>query len=115
MDKLTMSNGLYIKLRFRGPTNTRGAQFTATWKDYDGTTIRRVFPYDHSGEAKAAETAVAAFKHWLENARDKDWLFEVTGIATAYVDGEETAIIASYRIAGPKPGTFHRGEHVGQD
>ncbi len=65
-----IQNAHFIRLRYHGPTNTRGARISATWEGWpsdDHKPVRRWLPYEPPYDM--AETAAAAFCDWLSSGR----------------------------------------------
>lgn len=91
---MEIQNGHFIRLKFHGPTNTRGARYTATWEGWpsdDGRPVRKSFPYDYR-ERDAVQQASEAFLEWL-NAGSPIGPRRIDRITSAAMSESETAVI----------------------
>lgn len=90
----------FIRLRYHGPTHTRGARWSATWEGWtdDDRPVRRFIPYTERTDA--AQQAAFAFVNWLntgpvgENpAGDRISLCHVGRVTVALMGGDDWAIL----------------------
>lgn len=56
-----------VRVRFAGPTYTKGARWVATWEGWPDASrpVRRVIPFDHAGGVAHFEAVAQAYVEWL--------------------------------------------------
>lgn len=94
----------FIRVRYHGPSNTRGSRFSATWEGWpsdDGATVRRYLktePGNSNSRELAAQEAAELFVAWLSaGAGDKRRVAEVI---TAEMPGRDWAVLVRNAIVG---------------
>jgi len=100
-----------IKVRYNGPTNTRGGGFTGTLRR-DGETIARVRkPYDHStnGPRQAMDVAKATWAKYLPEDDEKR-VFIPGEAGNEYVYVVVPADLLTEQVTGDWPTKEHSGE-----
>lgn len=95
----------FIRLRYHGPTRTRGARWSATWEGWptdDGRPVRRFMPY--TKRTDAAQQAAFAFVNWLNTgpdggnpAGDRHSLCQIDRVTIASMGGSELAVLVKTR------------------
>ncbi len=72
---MTLTHAHHIKLKYHGPTNTRGSRVSATWAGWptdDNRPVRRFFEYDSIGDRDSiAMQAAEAFVAWLDDGEGR--------------------------------------------
>ncbi len=92
----TVHHAHFIRIRFHGPTNTRGARWVASWAGWpsdDSRPVRKTFSFDYGAEGydPLARDVAAAFCAWLSDGSDD--AFTADRITLADMGGSDLALL----------------------
>ena len=91
---LDVQHAHFVRIRYHGPTNSRGSCLSASWEGWpsdDGRKVRRTFAYTSDSDAMARQAA-DMFCAWL-NSGDLKLTFSADQIILAGMTGDDWALL----------------------
>jgi hypothetical protein len=84
----------FIKIKYHGPTDTRGSRLSATWEGWpsdDGRPVRKSIAYT-ANRAEMAQKVGDLFAQWLTDG-NTGLRFDIKRLTIAVMDGANWALL----------------------